>query len=464
MIYLLACLLQVHCLSAQKTTGEEEPPIAFPGAEGFGKYATGGRGGQVILVTNLNDEGEGSFRKAATAKGSRVILFQVSGTIHLLTPLTIKGDVTIAGHSAPGDGICIADRPVFLGGDNIIIRYLRFRLGDRFQTRERIPGAGHDDALNGKRRKHILIDHCSISWSTDECFSIYAGDSSTLQWNIISEPLNFSYFFEVGDKDYQHHGYGALWGGKHLSAHHNLFAHCLSRTPRIDGIRNNYAELVDYRNNVIYNWGINNVYGGEGGNYNITDNYYKAGASTSEKVRGLIVNPTKREPDIGFGKFYVKGNHVEGFPDVTNNNVLGVHMGAEGTEDNREVALVALPFETVAIRKETALQAFESVLKGAGASLRRDTLDERIARDVRNGTGKFIDVQGGYAHGTPYELTVNAWPTLVSWPAPIDADRDGMPDDWERGKGLDPLTPNSSGTDLHHYYTNIEVYLNELAK
>jgi hypothetical protein len=160
--------------------------IAFPGAEGFGKFATGGRGGAVIKVTNLNDSGPGSLRDAVSKKYPRVIVFEVDGTIHLTSKLNIKGNVTIAGQSAPGDGICIADQSVQIDGDNIIIRYLRFRLGDKYQRGEQVDGNGSDDALGGNKRKHIIIDHCSLSWSNDEVFSIYAGDSTTLQWNLIA--------------------------------------------------------------------------------------------------------------------------------------------------------------------------------------------------------------------------------------------------------------------------------------
>ena len=259
---LLLSLTILSCKAQQSNKSLSPANIAFPGAEGFGKYSTGGRHGNIFIVSNLNDDGEGSLRQAATSKIPRIIVFAISGTIHLNSPLRIAGDVTIAGQTAPGDGICIADQPVSLGGDNIIIRYLRFRLGDKFQRQLGMkPGSGHDDALGGNKRKHIIIDHCSISWSTDECFSIYGGDSTTLQWNIISEPLNYSYHFEEGDKDYERHGYGGIWGGAHLSAHHNLFAHCNSRNPRFNGTRlGSSQELVDYRNNVIYNWGGNNAF------------------------------------------------------------------------------------------------------------------------------------------------------------------------------------------------------------
>ncbi|MCU0405339.1 MAG: pectate lyase, partial [Chitinophagaceae bacterium] len=161
-----------------------ERPIAFPGAEGFGKYTEGGRGGKVYIVDNLNDEGAGSFRDAVSSKEKRVVVFSVSGTIHLLSPLTILGNKTIAGQTAPGDGICLADHPVRIGGDQVIIRYMRFRMGDRYQgLKGKVPGSGSDDAFSAGKRKHIIIDHCSMSWSTDEVCSVYGGDSTTLQWN-----------------------------------------------------------------------------------------------------------------------------------------------------------------------------------------------------------------------------------------------------------------------------------------
>src|SRR6187549_1975075 len=320
------CNAQKNAASNAETT-----PIAFPGAEGYGKYATGGRGGKTFIVSNLNDKGPGSFREAAEAKGKKIIVFAVSGTIHLESKLSIKGDVTIAGQTAPGDGICLADNSVSLGGDNIIIRYMRFRMGDKYQRGGMVDGNGGDDAFGGTRRKNIIIDHCSMSWSTDEVCSVYAGDSTTLQWNLISEPLNYSYHFETGDKDYERHGFGGIWGGRHLSAHHNLFAHCNNRTPRFDGIRNAPEENVEYRNNVIYNWGGNNVYAGEGGNYNIVNNYYKPGPSTARNAKTKVVNPYKKPPTIPFGKFYVHGNFIDGSPEVTNNNWLGVTMN-NGTE------------------------------------------------------------------------------------------------------------------------------------
>jgi pectate lyase len=323
-------------ITSAPAVGDTTGAIAFPGAEGFGKYVTGGRGGKVIIVSNLNDDGPGSLRDAVNNHKSKIVVFAVSGTIHLNAPLSIKSNTTIAGQTAPGDGICLADYPVSLGGDNIIVRFMRFRMGDKNQKGGMVHGNGSDDAFSGTRRSNIIVDHCSISWSTDEVFSVYAGDSTTLQWNLISEPLNYSYHFETGDKDYEHHGFGGIWGGKHTSGHHNLFAHCGSRTPRFDGVRNVPEEFVDFRNNVIYDWEHNNVYAGEGGNYNIINNFYKPGPSTQQKVKERVANPFKGKT-IPFGKWHVSGNHVDGSPAVTNNNWSGVVMD-KGTEADAAAA------------------------------------------------------------------------------------------------------------------------------
>ncbi len=442
---------------------EDGIAIAFPGAEGFGKYTTGGRGGKVFIVSNLNDKGPGSFREAAEAKDKRIIIFAISGTIHLTSKLSIKGNVTITGHSAPGDGICLADNSVSLGGDNIIIRYLRFRMGDKYQRGGMVDGNGGDDAFGGVRRKNIIIDHCSLSWSTDEVFSVYAGDSTTLQWNLISEPLNYSYHFETGDKDYERHGFGGIWGGRHLSAHHNLFAHCNNRTPRFDGVRNTPEENIDYRNNVIYNWGGNNVYAGEGGNYNIVNNYYKPGPSTAKNAATKIVNPYKKPPSIPFGKFYVDGNYLEGSATVTADNWSGVIMN-NGTNADAAAAKLDQSFSVSDIRTTSATDAYIAVLKNVGTVFpKRDTLDERIINDVKNGTGRLIDVQGGYPHGTAYEVTIKAWPALQSLQAAFDSDKDGMPDEWEKKNGLNGNDQSDAARfTLSKIYTNVEVFLNSL--
>ena len=459
---LFSCCAQQSVI---KSGDNNEKTIAFPGAEGFGKYTTGGRGGKVFIVSNLHDDGEGSLRKAVSGKEPAIVVFSISGTIHLLSPLTIKSNKTIAGQTAPGDGICIADHPVGLGGNNIVVRYLRFRLGDRYQNKGMVPGSGHDDAFGGNKRNNIIIDHCSFSWSTDECLSVYGGDSTTLQWNLIAEPLNYSYHFEEGDKDFERHGYGGIWGGIHLSAHHNLFAHCVSRNPRFNGTRlGAEQELVDYRNNVIYNWGSNNVYGGEAGHYNVVNNYYKFGPSTNKNVRYRIANPSKTDV-IPFGKWFVEGNFVDEAKAISKNNHLGVDMGNGGTETDKKEAMIDKPFPAETMPVQTAAEAYEAVLRFAGASYKRDTLDERIINDVKNRTGRFIDVQGGFPHGTPYDQTTNAWPALRSFPEPTDTDQDGMPDDWEVKNHLNPNDPaDASKLNLNKHYTNIEVYINSIVK
>lgn len=445
---------------------EEDAALAFPGAEGFGKYTRGGRGGKVLTVTNLNDSGEGSLRAAVQAKFPRIVVFAVSGTVHLESPLLILSDVTVAGQTAPGDGICVADYPVQLKGNNIIVRYMRFRMGDRNQKGGKVDGNGGDDAFGGTRNKNLIVDHCSASWSTDEVFSIYGGDSTTVQWNLIAEPLNYSYHFETGDTGYEHHGYGAIWGGKHSSYHHNLIAHCNSRTPRWDGIRNIPEENCDFVNNVLYDWGHNNVYAGEGGHYNMVNNYYKYGPSTAKSVMYRVANPWSKPPSIGFGKWYINGNYVDGSPEVTADNWKGVTLENGKTNDLDLVRAASSPFALVPVETQQAKEAYESVLKNAGAVLpRRDTLDERIVHEVKTRTGRMIDVQGGYPHGTPYEQTVSAWPALRSLPAAKDSDGDGMPDDWETKNGLNPHdASDAAATQLHRFYTNIEVYINSLVR
>lgn len=447
---------------------------AFPGAEGAGMYTSGGRGTPdtpttVLEVTNLKDDGQrGSLRYALTTPAPyRTVVFRISGTIRLNSPLGIKANTTIAGQTAPGAGICVADYPVTISGDNVIVRYMRFRMGDKNQKKtdqngNPVDGSGGDDAFGGLGRSNIIIDHVSASWSNDEALTIYRGDHLTIQWCLISEPLNYSYHFETGDSDYEQHGYGGIWGAKHGSMHHNLIAHCRNRNPRFAGV-STYTpntpgtENVDFRNNVIYNWGINTVYGGEGGNYNVVNNYYRYGPNTGNGVKYRICNPSMNAT-IGFGKWYVNGNFVDGSAANTTNNWYGVSV------PDTALVKVTTPFNTgYPVNTETAPVAFESVLRNAGCSLPlRDTLDQRVVGNVTSRTGRIIDVQGGYPHGTPYENTVSAWPELRSLPAPVDNDHDGMPDDYETARGLNPADAADRNGNAPNGYTHLENYLNSL--
>jgi len=478
------------CLAATLLAGAaplRAQQLAFPGAEGAGKFTSGGRGTTtvpttVFEVTSLADTNTpGTLRHAltqpASAAAHRTIVFHVCGTIRLTSPLTIsRTNTTIAGQTAPGEGICIADHPVIIGADNVIVRFLRFRMGDRHQNRGMVAGSGSDDAFGGIGRRKIIIDHCTMSWSTDEAFSVYRGDSTTLQWNLISEPLDYSYHFEAGDTDFQRHGYGGIWGGRNASFHHNLFAHTRGRNPRFDGSRNlppgtAGQENGDFRNNVIYNWIAYSTNGGEGGNYNIVNNYYKYGPSTNTgsssgvPVRSMIMNPSRltSTPTLPYPQVFMSGNFVDGYPAVTNRNWLGVVMSG-GTRADTAQSRATVPFNIMPMPTESAIDAYNAVLQNAGCVLpARDTLDQRIINNVRNRTGRVIDVQGGYPPRTPFAISQSAWPVLTCGPAPADTDHDGMPDAWERANGLDPNDATDRMVRAADGYTMLENYLNGIA-
>lgn len=441
-LIILLASLSLTCCAQQSTPQQElDQPLAFPGAEGFGKYITGGRGGSVLVVTNLNDDGPGSLREAIRKKGPRIIVFAVSGYIDLKSPLFINNpDVTIAGQTAPGDGITLRHYPLKVSTENVIIRYLRFRLGDVSKIEE--------DAISGIRQKNIIIDHCSVSWATDECASFYGNENFTMQWCIISESLNSS-VHSKGD-----HGYGGIWGGRKATFHHNLIAHHNSRLPRFSGsasVPNAPDELVDFRNNVIYNWMNNNTYGGEKGRYNVVNNYYKPGPSTKSSRKARILDPS-----VPYGKFFVAGNVLEGFENITRNNKLGI------TNNAADSALVSKSFEVERINEHSARQAFELVLLGAGASLVRDAVDLRIVEEVKNGTASFGKNKDGIIDS---QNDVGGWPELKTVPAPTDSDNDGMPDDWEQKNRLNPNDASDAARyTLSKTYTNIEVYINGLVQ
>lgn len=434
--------------------------IAFPGADGGGKYTTGGRGGVVVHVTTLSDEKDkstgqpviGTLRKALEMDGARTIVFDVSGTINLSKQLEIKsGNVTIAGQTAPGDGICIAGYPVVVKASNVIIRFLRFRMGDQ----NKVEG----DALSINDRHNIIVDHCSFSWSTDECVSCYGNTDFTLQYCFITESLRESVHIKGT------HGYGGIWGGTNASFHHNLLAHHDSRNPRFDHsyVNNKCFGPVDYVNNVVYNWGGNSTYGGEGYDHprqiNMVNNYYKYGPSTGSNKRNRLVDPTiscsycSDGHTLIPGQFWLQGNVMDGAADVTADNWKGSTVKTDAVKASARwtTGLTALTNE------QSAGEALETVLAKAGCALHRDALDTRIVSDVRSRNGKLIN--------TPSEA--GGYPTIteIHREDGYDTDRDGMPDTWEDANGLNK---NSSADGklytLDQQYTNLEVYLNSLVK
>lgn len=414
--------------------------IAFPGAEGGGKFTTGGRGHEVYTVTTLEDYGpgeqpiQGSLRHALS-ENNRTVVFAVSGTIYLKSILspTLK-NVTIAGQTAPGDGITLAHYGLNLGGsENVIIRYMRFRPGITHMNDE-------PDAIDGVDIKDLILDHVSTSWSTDETLSVYRSENITVQWSMVSESLTMS-GHEKGK-----HGYGGIFGGKNATYHNNIIATHTSRNPRIGG-SNPGQTSVDFNNNVIYNWGFNSIYGGNFSDVNIVNNYMKPGPGTKANQYKTIVNPGI------FGSpssWYVAGNYMFGASDVTANNRLGIiNPTADATLRNDPI-----PFPEQRKRElKSAEEAYQEVLGKAGATLpKRDAVDARIVNDIINGTGRFIN----------NEYEVGGYPQLHSLPAPIDSDQDGMPDEWETAQGLNPNDPADGKAITGSGYSNLENYLNSL--
>ncbi|KGE13740.1 pectate lyase [Sphingobacterium deserti] len=454
----LSCAKQTKpsSITPQDTATEK---LAFPGAEGYGKLTTGGRGGKVIKVTNLEDDGAGSFRHALMQKGPRIIVFEVSGTIDLKRRIQIKnGDLTIAGQTAPGDGICIKNYDITVDADNVIIRFMRFRLGDLTKQQT--------DALSGRHQQNMMIDHCSMSWSIDECASFYANKNFTMQWCIIAESLNQSFH------DKNDHGYGAIWGGHQATFHHNLLAHNNSRNPRFDGgnrpgtggLSPVGIDKVDFRNNVMYNWHGNSVYGGENGEYNMVNNYYKPGPATPKSNNRRIIQVYKDKSAIhtpGYGTFYIHGNYVVGNAAVTQNNWSGGIDYDTTLDQNLVQKKEAFPSEKLRTQ-HSAEEAFKAVLAKAGASYKRDAVDLRIINDVKRGTATFKGSKTQLPGIIDSQTDVGGWPELAQLPVLTDTDGDGMPDAWELANGLNPHAPDANGKNLSRVYDNIEVYINSL--
>lgn len=420
-------------------------PLAFPGAEGFGAHALGGRGGKVLFVTNLDDAGPGSLRAAIDESGPRTILFRVGGTIVLKSPLTVRNPyVTIAGQTAPGDGICLRDCEFSVDQTHdVVIRYLRSRTGNKAAK------PADADAISVYDSHDVILDHCSATWGTDECLSVTTNSRDiTVQWCLIAEGL-------------LPHSMGSLILGEDggQSWHHNLYAHHNNRLPRFGGYMGHVGPLIDFRNNVIYDWG-------NGGGYTVADeryaanyvgNYCKAGpASTSHAAYPFYYESSLANQGDGsarvattLGAMYVADNVLDGSPEATKDNWRMIRL-PEGAPPS--TGKYYWPFVVPPVATDPAPVAYERVLQEVGAALPvRDAVDARIIADVKAGTGKVLTSQD----------EVGGWPEYKpGTPAP-DGDNDGMPDAWETKFGLKPNDAADNAQDLDDDgYTNLEECLN----
>jgi pectate lyase len=462
LIFLVYILLICGCdlsggnvkMVSDKATGMP----AFPGAEGAGMYAIGGRGGRVIGVTNLNDSGPGSFRAAVEATGPRIIVFRVSGTIEMQSELNLTNPcITIAGQTAPGGGICLKNYRFRLAADEVIVRHIRVRPGHVAAEKSGVSGADVDsiDVVAGR---NIIIDHCSASWSLDEVLSVTENpkrgllDDVTIQWCMITESLNCS----IHPKGC--HGYGSLihgaWGSQY-TFHHNLYAHHLDRSPRPGNGHSVNADrkgwVFDFRNNVVYNWGE------VGAGYNMDSVTSPPSVTKMNFINNYYVQGPNSAGDKAFreycaaSKAYFGGNWMNGVcPKEQWNLVVFLNnLSEQQIRDYKQLK----PFRAVFVTTDNAVTAYKRVLADAGATLpRRDAVDSRIVNEVTSGTGKIIND----------EEEVGGWPVLESTSPPVDSDNDGMPDDWEAARGLDPRVDDSAKDRDGDGYTNVEEYINGL--
>ena len=480
---------------------------SFPGAEGHGRYVTGGRGGKVVHVTNLNDSGTGSFRQAVSGTDKKIVVFDVGGVIPLSKDVTIGANTTILGQTAPAPGITLRYYTLRPNGNNIVMRYIRVRRG---QEKDVNDGA---DASWCRNLTGIIIDHCSFSWSIDEVASFYDNNNFTLQWCTIGESLNNAGHGKGA------HGYGGIWGGKLASFHHNLICHVNNRSPRFNGARYDWtgytanqlyvenhwqnavqAEIVDFRNCVVYNCG-NGCYGGPGGGYiNMVNNYYKTGpaAATSRVTNISIANSTSSSDNQKYwdmtSRYYIHGNQVNNTANYDWQNVA-YDSGVENINGERytldpnhyygdtvtyvkgtsgkDCVRIKLngPVAAGTVTTHVAAKAFDKVLTYAGASLSRDNVDARYEKEARNGTATY----NGSVTKKPGRIDlvsdVNGYTEANfgtgSRPEGFDTDRDGIPDAWETANGLNPNSAADGQTyslDPRKYYTNLEVYANSLVQ
>ena len=442
---------------------------AFPGAEGAGKFTTGGAEGTVYVVTSLKDDGsEGTLRWAIEKSGKRTVVFAVGGVIALTKQLVIKNDdITIAGQTAPGAGICLKNYTLRVNANNVIIRFIRCRMGDECKT--------EDDSMNGYQssypgKKNIIIDHCSMSWSTDECASFYGNTNMTMQWCIVSESLTNSIHVKGG------HGYGGLWGGSPATFHHNLLAHCNGRNwsvgDAIDG-SGTWVSKLDVFNNVVYNYG-SRATDGEVHKLNFVNNYYKKGAATTV---GHILKLEIKGFGAGTEQAYYSGNIIEDkngdlLNDGTDNQFGRIYTLDSGSSEPTYEVFPDEPFFPSYATIHTAKDAYKSVLSDVGCNLPLlDEHDQRIVRETLEGSYTYVGSETGKKGLIDNEADAGGYenyPEITIDLDEFDTDRDGLPNWWEEMFGLNPNSPegdfsDSNADDDRDGYTNLEEYLHWMA-
>jgi len=437
-----ALLLGFSCTAPQAP----QPLPAFPTAEGYGAFTPGGRGGKVFVVTTLNDYGPGSLREAVEAEGPRIVVFNVSGTIELNNFMDIRNPyITIAGQTAPGDGICLKNYPLNIKGTHdVIVRGLKIRTG----VDSGLEGS-HLDGIEISHSENVIVDHCTVSWSSDEGINSWKGNKNvTVQWCMMSEPLNRN-LHEKGE-----HGFSASLGGEYSSNHHNLFAHGKGRNPSIGGNHQHSTLHFDFRNNVIFNYGTR-VCDGKPRSINMVNNYYKPGPATSPKIIDRIARIDNASVYNFQGKWYIEGNVLEGNPAVTADNWNGGVVIDRGLTE--EEVRAAEPFEVSPVTTQPAQEALELVLAYVGATpQRRDAQESRIIREVRSGEPTF----GDGIIDSPEE--VGGYPVLAPGTPWIDTDGDGIPDEWEIANKLNLNDPSDASKVAKNGYTHIENWFNSL--
>ncbi len=458
---------------------DEELKAACNYIGGGGAEATGGMGGSLYIVSTLEDEVDpatnkavmGTLRYAVEQGDARIVMFRVSGVIHLIKPLEItRGNITIAGQTAPGDGICLADYPLIIKGcSNVIVRFIRVRMGEKGSLAD----DKEYDAVSVNDCDLVVLDHLSCSWSVDECVSCYGNTRFTMQYCYVTESLRSS----VHGKG--NHGYGGIWGGENVSFHHNLLAHHDSRNPRFDhDYVNTLTGPIDFINNVVYNWGGNSCYGGEGSSksgggrkVNFIGNYFKPGPATKSGVKTRLCNPStscsnctnKYGGSVIPMQMWLKGNTMYGSDAVTSDNWQGVHPDNAGKLADCK-ADSRFSFTNAYTGEQTADAALTTVLEKGGCSLVRDAIDTRIADEVNRGTYTYKGTSStGGLIDTPSD--VGGWPSYQTGEVLKDTDGDGIPDEWEEAHNLNPKSFADSKQELLVIgKTNLECYLCDIVK